>query len=134
MERTELMVLEGANCIRAGRLSRNKQDGKSWRVPDDRMLWNGNALIRFAPFPTINSVLSNAAELRLQTFNVVGLPMEKRPPMTESDVASEHPNLNEGCEPPQGVMTRTPQARGPTVVEFKYGTPTELQRPGVTGV
>jgi hypothetical protein len=54
--------------------------------------------MRFAPFPTINSVLSNAVEHRLQSCHVVGVPMEKRSPMTERDVASEHPNLNEGCE------------------------------------
>jgi hypothetical protein len=65
------------------------------------MLWKGTALIRFAPFPTINSVLSNAAELRLQTRHVVGYHKEKPSIMTERDVASEIPNLNEGCETPQ---------------------------------
>jgi hypothetical protein len=128
------MVLEGANCNREGRISRHQQDGKSRRVPDDRMLWKGNALMRFANFRTINCVLSNAAGLRLQTCHVVGFPKEKRSPMTERDVASEHPNLNEVCEHPKGGTTRTPQARGPTVAEFKYGTPTGPQLRGMTPV
>jgi hypothetical protein len=81
-------------------------------VPDDRMLWNGTALMLFAPFPTINSDLSNAAEPRRQSRHVVGFPMEKRPPMTERDVAPEHPNLNEGCEPTQGGTRLTPPAKG----------------------
>jgi hypothetical protein len=57
-------------------------------VSDDRMLWKETALMRFAHFPTINSVLSNADELRLQSRHVVGFPMEKRYPMTERDVVS----------------------------------------------
>jgi hypothetical protein len=113
MERTELMVGQGANCIRAGRISRHQQEGKSRSVIDERMLWSRNAVMRFAPIPTINSVLSKAAEPRLQSCHVVGVPMEKRSPMTERDVASEHTNLNEGCEPTQGGTLRTPQARGP---------------------
>jgi hypothetical protein len=60
------MVVEGANLLMAGRLSRHWPDGESRRVPEDRMLWNGTALLRFAAFPTTNSVVSNAAELRLQ--------------------------------------------------------------------
>jgi hypothetical protein len=71
MERTELMVGEEANRIRAGRLSGHQQDGKCRRVPDDRMLWKYTALMRFAPFPTIDSVLSNAAELRLPSRQTV---------------------------------------------------------------
>jgi hypothetical protein len=85
MERTELMVGEGANRLRAGRLSRHRPDGESRRVPDDRSLWKGTALMRFAPFPTINSVLSNAAELRRQSRHVVGVRVENRPPMTRRD-------------------------------------------------
>jgi hypothetical protein len=38
LERTELMVGQGANCIREGHLSRHQQDGKSRRVIGDRML------------------------------------------------------------------------------------------------
>jgi hypothetical protein len=34
-------------------------------MPDDRMLWKWNTLKRFALFPTIKSVYSTAAELRL---------------------------------------------------------------------
>jgi hypothetical protein len=83
------------------------------------MLWKGTALMRFAHFPTTNSVLSNAAELRRQSRHVLGVPMEKRSPMTECDVASEHPNLIEGCEPPQGGTPRTPPARGAAVAESK---------------
>jgi hypothetical protein len=64
------------------------------------MLWKWTALMFFAPFPTINSDLSNAAVPRRQSRHVVGVPMAKRPPMTERDVAPEHSNLNEGCELP----------------------------------
>jgi hypothetical protein len=73
MERTELMV-GGANRIRSGRVSRHRPDGESRLVPEYRMLWKGTALISFANFPTINSVLSNAAELRLVSRHVVGFP------------------------------------------------------------
>jgi hypothetical protein len=84
-------------------------------MTDDRMLWKGTVLMRFAPFPTLNSVCSNAAEHRRQSRHIVGVSMEKRCPMTEHDVASEHPNLNEGCEPPQSFTPRTP----PAVAESK---------------
>jgi hypothetical protein len=103
-------------------------------VPDDRMLWKGTGLMRLPPFTTINSVLSNAAELRRQSRHVVGVQMEKRSPMTERDVASEHPNLNEGSEPLQGGTPRTPPARRPAVLEFKNGSPSKLQRRCVTCV
>jgi hypothetical protein len=98
MERIDLMVGKGAVLLRAGRLSRHRPVGESRPLPDDRMLWTGTALMLFADFPTINSVLSNAAELRLQSRHVFGIPMLNRPPMTERDVAPEHPNLNEVCE------------------------------------
>jgi hypothetical protein len=65
--------------------------------------------MRFAHFPTINSVLSNAAGLRLQSCQVVGLPMENLPPMTRRDGASVITNLNEGCETPNAG---TPHATG----------------------
>jgi hypothetical protein len=58
------------------------------------MLWKATTLMRFAPFPTINSVSSNAAVLRVQ------FPMENRLQMTRRDGASYLPNLNEGCEKP----------------------------------
>jgi hypothetical protein len=74
MERTELMVGEGANRIRARRLSRHRPDCESRLLPEYRMLWKGTALIRFAHFPSINSVLSNAVELRLKSRPVVGFP------------------------------------------------------------
>jgi hypothetical protein len=83
------------------------------------MLWKGNALIWFAQFPTINSVICNAAELRQQSRHVFGGPMENRIPMTTRDGASELPNLIEWCALPQGGQPRTPQARGPAVGEFK---------------
>jgi hypothetical protein len=54
LERTELMVGEGANRIRAGHFSRHRPDCERRRVPDDRMLWKGTTLMRFAHFPTIN--------------------------------------------------------------------------------
>jgi hypothetical protein len=82
----------------------------------------------FAPFPTINSVLSNATELRLQSHHVVGVPVENGPPMTRRDGASELPNLNEVCEPNHGGTPRTPQDRGPSVAEINNGSPTEIQR------
>jgi hypothetical protein len=82
------------------------------------MLWMGTALIRFAPLPTINSSLSNASELRLQSRHVVLVPMGNRNPMTRRDVAFVLPHLYEGCEHPQGGQPRTPQARGPAVSEF----------------
>jgi hypothetical protein len=65
MVRTELMVGEGVNRFRAGRLSPHRPEGESSRVTDDRVLCKGKALMRFAPFPNINSVLSNAADFRL---------------------------------------------------------------------
>jgi hypothetical protein len=65
MERSELMVGEGASRLRERRLSRHRPAGESRRVPDDRMLWKGTALLRFATYLTINLVSSNAAELRL---------------------------------------------------------------------
>jgi hypothetical protein len=74
MERSELMVGDGANRIMLGRLSLHRPHGESRLVPDYRMLWKGTVLIRFAHFPTSNSDLSNAAELRLQSRHVVGFP------------------------------------------------------------
>jgi hypothetical protein len=99
MERTEMIVGDGANCLRVGCLSLHRLLGERRRLPDVRLLWQGTSLLRIAPFPTINPILSNAAELRQQSRHVVGVPMEKPSPMTERDVASEHPNLIEGCEP-----------------------------------
>jgi hypothetical protein len=119
MERTELMVGEGVNRLRAERLSPHRPDSESHRLPDDRMLWKGAALMRFANFPIINSVLSNASDLILQSHHVVGGPMGNRLPMTGFDRASELPNLNEWFEQPQGGQPRTPQARGQAVAEFK---------------
>jgi hypothetical protein len=58
------MVVEGANRIREGRLSRHRSEGEIRQLTDDRMLWKGTTLMRFAPFPTINSVFSNVADLR----------------------------------------------------------------------
>jgi hypothetical protein len=57
-------------------------------MPHNRMLMKGNALMRFAHFPSINSVLSNAAVLRRQSCHVFGVPMENRTPMTTHDLAS----------------------------------------------
>jgi hypothetical protein len=95
MEQTELMLGEGVNRLRARRISPHRPDGESRRLTDDRMLGLGRDLMRFAHFPTINSVLSNAADLRLQSHHVVGVPMENRPLMTRRDGASELPNLQE---------------------------------------
>jgi hypothetical protein len=88
-------------------------------VPDDGMLWKGTTLMRCAQFSTINSVLSNATVPRPQSSHVFGVPIEKRPLMTEHDVRPEHPNLNEGCDPPQGGTLRTSPAIGPAVTAFK---------------
>jgi hypothetical protein len=98
MEQTELMVLEGLFRLRAGRLSRQRPEGESRLLPNDRMLWKRTSLIRFAHFPTINSVFSNAAELRRESRNVVGVPKENRPTVTRRDVASAVPNSNDVCE------------------------------------
>jgi hypothetical protein len=103
-------------------------------VPDDRILLKWNALMRFAPFPTINPVLSNAGDLRRHSRHVVGFYKEKRSPMTRREVASEFPHSNEGCKPPQCGTPRTPPARGLAVAEFKYGSQTDIQRHCVTGV
>jgi hypothetical protein len=115
MERTDLMAGEGTDLLRAQRFSRHRPDPESRRVPDDRMLWKRTDLMRFAHLTTINSVLSNAADLRLHSHHVVGFPMGNRSHMTRRDGASVLPNLNEGCEPPQGGTPRTPQARLPAV-------------------
>jgi hypothetical protein len=98
------------------------------------MLWKGNALMRFALFPTINSVLSNAAVHRLQSHHVVGVPIVNRSLMARRDGASELPNLNEWCEPPKVCQHRMPQARGLAVAEFKERSPNEIQGRAVTGV
>jgi hypothetical protein len=50
MERTDLLVGKRANQLRARRLSHQRPDGESRRLPDDRMLWTGTALMRFANF------------------------------------------------------------------------------------
>jgi hypothetical protein len=91
------MLGEGANRLRAGRYSRHQPDGESRRLPDEGMLCEWTALMRCEHFPTINSVLSNATVPGLQSRHVFGVPMEKRPPMTEHDVRPEHPNLTKGA-------------------------------------
>jgi hypothetical protein len=45
--------------------------------------------------------------------------MENRTPMTRRDMASELPHSNKWGKRNQGGTTRTPQARGPAVAEFK---------------
>jgi hypothetical protein len=62
------------------------------------MLWKGTAQMRFANFPTINLIICNASELRLQSRHVVGVPIKNRPTMTRRDGASELPHSNEGCD------------------------------------
>jgi hypothetical protein len=98
------------------------------------MLWNGNALMLFAHFHTTNSILSIAADLRLLSRHLVGVPKEKRPPMTMRDGASELPHSNEWCDHSQGCTPRRPTARRMQVAYFKVGFPTEFQRLVVTGV
>jgi hypothetical protein len=78
MERTDLMAREGANRLRVFRLSRHRPNGESRRVPDNRMLWNWTALMRFAPLTNINSVLSNAGDHRRPFIRVVAVQMEIR--------------------------------------------------------
>jgi hypothetical protein len=134
MERTELMVGEGAHRLRSGRLSRHPPNGESRQLTDDRMLWKGATLMLFAPVPTITTVFSNVAELRRYSLNLIVVPMGNRPKMTRRDVASDLPNSNEECEYFHGGTPRTPTTRGPAVAEFKDGSPTELQRRRVTGV
>jgi hypothetical protein len=53
MERIELMVVEGVNRLREGRLSPHRPDGYRRRLTDERMLWNGTVLMRFTRFLTI---------------------------------------------------------------------------------
>jgi hypothetical protein len=60
------MAGEGVSRLWAGRLSRNRPVGESRRVPDELMVWKLAALMQFGRFPTINSFLSNAGELRRQ--------------------------------------------------------------------
>jgi hypothetical protein len=103
-------------------------------MPDVRLLRKRNALKLFAPFATINSDLSDAAELRLQSRHVVGFPMENRFPITRRDVASELPRSNERFKLTQCGTLRTPQARGLGVAGFRYGSPTEVQRRRLSGV
>jgi hypothetical protein len=98
------------------------------------MLWKWNALMRFADFFTIDSVLSNDDEHRRESRHVVEFSMENPPTMTRREVASEFPHSNEGCDPPQGGTLLTPPARGPAVSAFKDGSPTEMSRRGVTGI
>jgi hypothetical protein len=74
LERTELILEEGVIRKRAGRFSRHRPDGEIRRVPDYRMLWKGSSLILFAHIPIINSIVSNAAELRQHSRHVVGVP------------------------------------------------------------
>jgi hypothetical protein len=81
-------------------------------MPDDRMLWKGNFLKLFAPFPTMNSVHSNAADLRLQSRQVFGLPIEKRTTIKTRDEASELLHSNDVCDPPQGLTPITPRPEG----------------------
>jgi hypothetical protein len=50
------MVGDGANRLRAGRVSCQRPDSESRRVLDEWMLWKGTALMLSAPFQTINSV------------------------------------------------------------------------------
>jgi hypothetical protein len=70
------MAGEGSNRLRAGRLSPHWPDGESRREPDDRIPWKRTDMMLFAHIRTIISVLSNAAELILQSHHVVGVPME----------------------------------------------------------
>jgi hypothetical protein len=88
----------------------------------------------FALFHTTNSILSIAADLRLLSRHVVGVPMDNRNPMTMRDGASELPHSIEWCDHSQGGTPRRPTARRKQVADFKVGFPTEIQRLGVTGV
>jgi hypothetical protein len=91
------MVWEVVNRLVAVRHCCHRPDGESRYMPDDRMLWNWTALKRFANFPTINSFLSNAAEIRRLSRHVVGFPMEIRPSMTRREVVSELPHRTNGA-------------------------------------
>jgi hypothetical protein len=68
--------------------------------------------MRFATFPTINSIRSIAAEFRLQFRHVVVVPMENRTSMSRRDCASELLHLNAVCDQSKGGTTRTPRAEG----------------------
>jgi hypothetical protein len=71
--------------------------------------------MRFARFPTINSVLANAGVLRREERHVVVFSMENRPKMTRRDGASDVPLSNERCKPNQCGAPRTQTSRGPAV-------------------
>jgi hypothetical protein len=75
--------------------------------------------MRFADFPSIYFALSNTAEHRRQSRHLFGVPMENRTTMTRCDGASELPQSNEGCDPPQKGTLRNPPVRGPAVAEIK---------------
>jgi hypothetical protein len=49
----------------------------------------------------------------------VGVPMENRLPMMRRDVAPEHTDVNELCEPPQRDTPHTPLDREPADAESK---------------
>jgi hypothetical protein len=106
------MAGAGANRLGVGRLSRHRPDGESRREPDDRMPWKGTAMMPFAPFRTINSVLSNEAEFRLQSHHVVGVPMENQPPMTRRDGASKLHNRTNGANGPMVIRLARHMAGG----------------------
>jgi hypothetical protein len=128
MERTDLIVWEAAKRLRAGRRSRHMPEGEIRRLPDDGMLCNWTALMRFEIFATIISIHSNAAELRMQSRHVAGVPMENGSTMTSREGAINPPHSIEGCDQSQGGTPRTLTARGPAIADFKDGSPTEHQR------
>jgi hypothetical protein len=76
LERTELMVGKNANCIRAVTFYSIRSSGMRRLSPTGR--WRGRrpAMSRFAPSPTINSVLYIACELRRPSRSVVGVQLE----------------------------------------------------------
>jgi hypothetical protein len=125
---------EGAINLRVVHLARQRPEGVRRRLPDDRMLKKGPALMRFTSFPTINTLLSISGEFRRHSRHVVGVPLQYRPTMTGRDGASELMHSNERCDHSQCGTPRMTMARGPSVADFKDGSPTELQRFGVTEV
>jgi hypothetical protein len=74
MERSELMLGEGAKRLRAGPLPHHRPDGESRQVPDDRMLRMGTALMRFAPYATINSFFPMRLNSRGSQGTLLGFP------------------------------------------------------------
>jgi hypothetical protein len=78
LDRTELMVGNGANRIRAVHFHSIRSSGTRRLSPSGRCHERRPGLSQFVPSPAINSVLSFACELRRPSRRVVGVQLEFR--------------------------------------------------------